>query len=926
MTEQTPAFILCSTARLARSLRHAHSRIQHGKGLAQWQPLPALTLNSWLDEWMEQALLCGSITPDDMPAGRLSSVQERLLWEQAIESTLKDLESEPLFDKDGLASAAQEANRLLIEWNLSLDTQDAAEETRQFLLWRQRFQALCKQGGWLEPVRYFSWLVQCMENGVGELPSDVAHAGFDRISPLQHRLFAAMRARGTTVTTYVPGYDEPQPASRIELSDRDAECRAAVQWARQQLQQNPQAKLAIVVPELSALRDKFSALLDEAFHADYVTPQLAQSPRAYDFSLGVPLSTQPVISTALNLLRFGFQRQAVPQADISELLLSPYWSDSFGEADARAMLDANMREWLPLSLTPQRLQHFVQRKLADEHALPIAGLDRDLQALLRRCQLQGRMQLPSAWMAAFKAILDETHWPGERSPSSHEYQAIESFDKALQALAELDPLSGAITAPEAIKRLTHLCREQIFQPEAQDSLQLQVLGMLEAAAEPLDGMWVMGMNDHIWPPAPDPNPLLPAQLQRLAGTPNADSKVQMEFAQAIHDRLLKSAGNIVFSSALKDGERILRLSPLLQDTPLATGEFPLFATLAETRAADAPKNLRYIDDAQAPAIMEGEHVAGGTGLLKAQAICPAWAFYQYRLHARALKSPVNGLDAMERGTLVHCVLERFWAANPVSCDLMAISPEALESAVLDAADQALAAFNKERDAALSAAFIALERSRLGRLVLAWLIDVEMQRPMGFTVTAREQEEKISIEGISIRLVVDRIDTLEDGRLVLLDYKTGRQNDYRNWAEPRITEPQLPIYAAFVLTDNTGLADSIQSEVAAVCFAQVRLDRNCFTGIVRDSDLLQGAAVFNENKGRKIFSEENFPDWGSVLTHWKRSIESIARELKSGEAAVRFADEKQLAYCEVLPLLRLPERQLQYERPELAQLMTGEKQA
>src|SRR5690606_33638640 len=131
----------------------------------QWQPLPALTLNAWLDEWMEQALLCGNISPDEIPHGRLSSMQERLLWEQAIEHTLKDLDSEPLFDKAGLAGAAQEANRLLIEWNLSLDTEDAAEETRQFLLWRQRFQNLCKQGGWLEPVRYFSWLVQCMENG-----------------------------------------------------------------------------------------------------------------------------------------------------------------------------------------------------------------------------------------------------------------------------------------------------------------------------------------------------------------------------------------------------------------------------------------------------------------------------------------------------------------------------------------------------------------------------------------------------------------------------------------------------------------------------------------------------------------------------------------------------------------------------------------
>lgn len=277
-----------------------------------------------------------------------------------------------------------------------------------------------------------------------------------------------------------------------------------------------------------------------------MTPQLAQSPRTYDFSLGVPLSTQPVVAAALNLLRFGFQRQAVPQSDISELLHSPYWSGCFSEADACAQLDAGMREWLPLTLTPQGFQHFVQKSLAGEKALPVARFNQDLRVLLKQCQSQPNRQLPSLWATAFQEILYAAHWPGERSPSSYEYQAMQSFEKGLKALADLDQLSGSINAAEAIKRLAQLCKEQIFQPEAQNVPQLQVLGMLEAAAEPLDAMWVMGMNDHVWPPAPGPNPLLPAQLQRSTGTPNADSRVQMEFAEAIQRRLLASAETIVF--------------------------------------------------------------------------------------------------------------------------------------------------------------------------------------------------------------------------------------------------------------------------------------------------------------------------------------------------------------------------------------------
>ena len=65
--------------------------------------------------------------------------------------------------------------------------------------------------------------------------------------------------------------------------------------------------------------------------------------------------------------------------------------------------------------------------------------------------------------------------------------------------------------------------------------------------------------------------------------------------------------------------------------------------------------------------------------------------------------------------------------------------------------------------------------------------------------------------------------------------------------------------------------------------------------------------------RKPAFIQNFSDWQALLNHWKSSIESIAEEIKAGEAAVTFEDDNLLKYCEVVPLLRLPERQLQFER-------------
>ncbi|MGV0952642.1 MAG: hypothetical protein ACOYB3_18495, partial [Azonexus sp.] len=48
-------------------------------------------------------------------------------------------------------------------------------------------------------------------------------------------------------------------------------------------------------------------------------------------------------------------------------------------------------------------------------------------------------------------------------------------------------------------------------------------------------------------------------------------------------------------------------------------------------------------------------------------------------------------------------------------------------------------------------------------------------------------------------------------------------------------------------------------------------------------------------------------WIAVITHWRERLHAVAKEVKVGQAGVMFADEKSLKYCEVLPLLRLPER-------------------
>ena len=135
----------------------------------------------------------------------------------------------------------------------------------------------------------------------------------------------------------------------------------------------------------------------------------------------------------------------------------------------------------------------------------------------------------------------------------------------------------------------------------------------------------------------------------------------------------------------------------------------------------------------------------------------------------------------------------------------------------------------------------------------------------------------------------------NSRQIIIDYKTGAAIDIRNWAEQRITEPQLPIYAALV-----------NDKVAAVVFAKVLLDKPAFAGVADEKDILPGVQGIGDDK-QKIFDPAEFPDWIALVTHWRERLHAVAREVKQGQAGVIFTDESALQYCEVLPLLRLSER-------------------
>ena len=898
------SLVLCATLRLAQTLALTHD-LKADKQTS-WQPLHSTTCQQWLLSLYEAVALRGQEPPELENLRVLDAFQERLIWEQVIHDHL-DRHAAMLFDVGAMAATAAEAHALTINWHISAErgfsAAFASEEQAQFRLWRAVFLERCRSQNLIDIARLNAALIDRLATSAGRVPEQIIFAGFDHYTPLEQRLQAGLHERGCALYTLVTDVNQNTPPQVHQAADMADECLAVAHWARHLLKTNPSPRIGIVAPDLAAYQHPLMDALEDVIDPTLVLPRHAEKPRPFNISLGQPLSSFAVVRTALTLLQTLSQHHAAEQSLISELLLSPYWSIR-SESDARARLAAAIREGVSPKATLQRYSRYAHI-LFEKQALLAPHTLGYLQTLASASQgLINKSRPPSAWRRAIQAMLGQCGWLAEGHLRSAEFQPREAFVKELSKLAQLDQITGKITFSRAISLLSQLCSERLFQPKTRGTPSIQILGVLEAAGMDFDAVWVMGLNDTTWPPAAKPNPLLPSDAQREAGAPNASASVQLDFAHRIQHRLLQSAREIHLSYPQRDQATELQPSPLIREygaaMPLSSAPTPW-----QQAVQAGPPRLEAIDDAQAPAVPEGEKIGGGTWLLRAQAICPAWGFYQFRLGAKALSEPIEGLDPRKRGTLVHDTLEFFWKVTRSLSALKAMSDEGRRAAIAQSATDALEKFNTDQiQEALKPRQMALEHKRLVRLVDEWL-KLESTRKEDFTVLEAEGKREVSIEGIVAHMRIDRIDQLADGRKLIIDYKTGTRIDTKNWANERITEPQLPIYAAIAQHPNNH-----EQPIAGIAFGLVHIAGLGFKGIGQDDGLLPNVHAITSDKARRTFDAERFPDWQSVLHHWRDAIHQIAREIREGDAGVRITRPGDIQYCDVLPLLRIAEREAQ----------------
>ncbi|MFA5038347.1 MAG: PD-(D/E)XK nuclease family protein [Candidatus Omnitrophota bacterium] len=332
---------------------------------------------------------------------------------------------------------------------------------------------------------------------------------------------------------------------------------------------------------------------------------------------------------------------------------------------------------------------------------------------------------------------------------------------------------------------------------------LQILGVFETRSLGFEDVYIMDANESVLPKLQVYEPLIPRDVMTQLGLNRLEKEEEIQRYQFM--RLISSARRAhIFYQERDDREKSRFLEALIWEkekearqmgaVPVPRAAFRIEVEPSQGRAAKRPAHIRLLENHRFSASSVNTYMK-----------CPLRFYYQYVLGLQEKDEVAEELEPADIGTFLHSFLEEAflpWRGRAPRVDenfrktFLGLLERKFEAELLRkmGPDAFLAKevirFRMER-------FLEKEASRPVREILALEKAVEAQIPLA---------------GRRCRFYarIDRIDRMEDGSVLVLDYKSGSTEELprspekikgalssRREIKQNIRSFQLPLYAHFV---------------------------------------------------------------------------------------------------------------------------------
>jgi ATP-dependent helicase/nuclease subunit B len=395
--------------------------------------------------------------------------------------------------------------------------------------------------------------------------------------------------------------------------------------------------------------------------------------------------------------------------------------------------------------------------------------------------------------------------------------------RALQIL--LDDLEEACRGlPGTIDDLVRVGRlimgERVARVRRREHPRVMLLGLLEARLMSADLVILGGLNEGAWPPLAGTDVFLNRSMRAELGLSSPERRI----GQSAHDFIEAfSGGEVILSRALKVGGVPSLPSRFWQRLQAVTPE-PLWKA-AQARGADYADIAARLDQPETvspwrrPKPCPPAHLQPAAySVTEVETLYrDPYAIYARRILELAPLEPAQvALGASDRGQLLHEVMQRFVEAHPVQ-----LPPDPL-SALIAQGRATFAPLMGEPDVE---AFWWPRFQQLAPRIVEW----ERERRQGAARIGAELRVSCAFRledgaEVTLHARADRVEVRTDGRLAILDFKSG--------APPSAAQvkaglaPQLPLEAALAsraaYKPVKGPGEPIgRGEVAEAAYVQLR---------------------------------------------------------------------------------------------------------
>lgn len=899
--------LVTANKRLAREATQQFNQHQLAQGKQAWDSADILPFEAWIFRlWQD-------IRGDHRIV--LNALQSKAVWTKIISADIdkNQHDLQPLWNIAATVNTAMDAWRISRQRDIAIDDcgKSYLPDHYGFARWANLFIQRCKKNNWLDAHQLVDALIERVDASQPTVFAPLIWMGFDSFNAQQKRLIETFQQNN--IGLFIHQVVDSGSREHCEFRQYQSEAEqwlAAAHWIKKKIAHNPNQRLAVVAANLTKSRSAIDYALSQILSPQHVIDSGNSRAKPFHISLGAKLNDLPVVDAALLLLSLTATK-TLSNSTISKLILSPFTDGADNECYDRNKLEFWCRQYLPYELSLSDFLDALKRRKSAP-AAPIF-LEKISASVTLLSTTQKKYSF-SHWAEFFISWLKIFGWPGERALNSEQYQTVEAFKREVSALGSLDLVANPVAVSTAFSALRQRVNEQPFEAES-PPVKVDVLGIMETAGIEFDAIWFGGLIEKDWPPAVQESPFIPPSLQKQAKYHRASVELNAEHAEKQQSRLRNQCDEIVFSRHCYEQD-----VKLLPSAFFATATTPpelkpnLTNYLISCLQKHNPQLETFIDshglDNADPRYKGADDgiTRGGTSVIQDQAACPFRAYAKHRLGARDVDARQPGLNALERGELIHNILQGIWQTLHSSAKLKFMSEHELKKIIAHNIDKCSEKFFRQSDS--SKEFFQVQSQWLGQLLLEWFA-AEKSREQPFSIVALEKLQPLSLGKITLNCKIDRIDELADNTLALIDYKTGRVGSLKDWTGERPKAPQLPLYAlALHFADdhkNGAETKTGKRPLSTLAFGQILAGQSAYIGISEEPFQTEQHAASNSGKvsilGDTPLAEkaENLPD---LIEYWNEQLTKLAEQYYAGHAEVNPLDNTTCTYCDLPGLCRI----------------------